>query len=62
MARLSHDEMAHEMDKLVYSKADWLARFSSGKRPEHEIEVKRRELLVLKQAAEDYRLASARAA
>jgi hypothetical protein len=52
--------MADELDKLVYSKTTWLGDFAQGakKRPDHEIEVKRRELAVLRQAAEDYRRAA----
>jgi hypothetical protein len=62
--RIPHSEMADEMDKLIYSKTDWLSRFSQGqdKRPDHEIEVKRRELAVLRQAAADYRAAAGRRA
>lgn len=48
--------MAFELDKLVYAKATWLADFAQGrnKRPDHEIEIKRREFDVLQQAAADY--------
>lgn len=62
--RFSYDEMAHELSKLSYGKADWLHRFASGKqkRGDHEIELKRRELAVLQQAREDYQKAAERAA
>lgn len=64
MDAFSHAEMAAELDKLVYAKATWLADFAQGpkKRPDHEIEVRRRELAVLKQAAGDYHAASERRA
>ncbi|RWF41608.1 MAG: hypothetical protein EOS46_27840 [Mesorhizobium sp.] len=41
---------------LIASKQDWLSRFAFGKakRPDHEIEQKRTELLVLGTIAEDY--------
>ena len=60
--RLSHSEMAYELAKLVYGKLDWLRRFGSGKgkRGDHEIELKRRELAVLQQAKDDYTRAAAR--
>lgn len=60
--RIPHDEMASELAKLVYSKATWLADFSHGsrKRPDHEIEQKRRERDVLQQAYDDYSAASER--
>lgn len=60
--RHPHTFMADEFDKLVFSKASWLADLSQGqkKRPDHEIEIKRRELSVLRQAAEDYRQAAER--
>jgi hypothetical protein len=62
--RLSHADMAFELDKLVYSKTVWLADYAQGprRRPEHEADVKRRELAVLRQAADDYRRAAERAA
>lgn len=62
--RMDHEFMADEMDKIVYSKSTWLATFDHGpkKRPDHEIETKRRELEVLKQAASDYRAAAQRSA
>lgn len=62
MTSLSHDEMAHELGKLCYGKVDWLHRYTSGKqkRPDHEIELKRRELSVLTQAKEDYQRAAQR--
>ena len=60
--RLAHSEMAEELDKLVWSKATWLTEFRDGrgKRPEFEIETKRREHAVLQQAAADYRRAAQR--
>lgn len=60
--RFTHSEMAEELDKLVYSKATWLSDFTGPKhpRPEWEVEIRRRELAVLKQAAADYRAASER--
>lgn len=55
--RISSAEMAYELDKMVYGKTCWLANFSQGskKRPDHEIEHRRRELDVLRQAAFEYR-------
>lgn len=49
--------MASEIDLMIYAKTAWLADFSQGnkKRPDHEIEQKRRELTVLTQAAYEYR-------
>lgn len=54
--------MAYELDKQAKAKSDWLHSFSSGKqkRPDHEIETKRRELDVLRQAARDYHGAAKR--
>lgn len=62
--RLSHTDMADELAKLIYSKTTWLADFSHGarKRPDHEVEQKRRELTVLQQAFEDYSAAAERGA
>lgn len=62
MTRLPHDQMQIELTKMAVSKIDWLQRFSSGrdKRPEHEIDTKRRELSVLQQAKEDYQRAAER--
>lgn len=62
MTRIPNAEMAEELQKLVIGKTTWLADFSSGsrKRPDHEIETRRRELNVLKQAVTDYRTASQR--
>ncbi|MDX3927650.1 MAG: hypothetical protein QHC90_17810 [Shinella sp.] len=47
---------------MIASKADWLETFSSGskKRPDHEIEIQRKHLAVLQQAAEDYQRAADR--
>lgn len=49
--------MAEEIDLMIYAKTTWLADFGQGqkKRPEFEIDLKRRELAVLKQAAFEYR-------
>lgn len=60
--RISSQVMAYELDKQVKSKADWLETFSAGKqkRPDHEIETKRREFDVLRQAAGDYHAAARR--
>jgi len=60
--RISKSEMALELQKLAYSKATWLSDFSHGrnKRPDHEIDTRRRELEVLTQAVEDYRRSSER--
>lgn len=62
MTRLSHQFMADELQAMVFSKATWLSDFGHGRnaRPAHEIETKQRELSVLKQAAADYRKASAK--
>lgn len=62
--RFTPAEMAHELDKLVYSKATWLADHGQGPRarPEHEIEIKRREKAVLEQAAAAYHKMAERAA
>ncbi|MFI0844409.1 hypothetical protein [Mesorhizobium sp. IMUNJ 23232] len=51
--------MAEELEKLLWSKATWLADFEGGKakRPDWEIEIRRHEHAVLKQAAADYRRA-----
>ena len=64
MTRLSHPEMAEEIGKMVWSKRTWLDTFSSGsnRRPDHEVEVRRRELEVLQQAEADYRKAAERIA
>lgn len=64
MARFSHGEMAHEMERMAHAKQGWLSTFSAGKkkRPDHEIEAQRLHLAVLRQAAEEYRNAAARAA
>jgi hypothetical protein len=62
--RFSHEEMAHQLSLMVSAKVDWLRRFSDGKakRPDHEIDHKRRELAVLNQAAGDYKAAASRSA
>lgn len=55
--RIPSIEMAEAFDRMIYGKASWLADFSHGqkKRPDHEIDQKRRELAVLKQADVEYR-------
>lgn len=60
--RIPHDHMAHSLDLMVAAKVNWLSRFSDGKqkRPDHEIEIKRGDLAVLRQAAADYRAAASR--
>jgi len=60
--RFTHAEMAEELNKLVWSKQTWLDEFSGGpkRRPDHEIETRRRELAVLMQAEADYLAAAER--
>jgi hypothetical protein len=60
--RIPHDEMVEELGKLVWSKQTWLDDFSTGKakRPDHDIDARRRELVVLKQARADYEIAAKR--
>lgn len=60
--RLSHLDMAEELSKLVYAKRQWLQSNAAGKhpRPDWEIEIRRRELTVLRQAEDDYRSAANR--
>lgn len=60
--RFTHAEMAEEIAKLVWSKQVWLDTFSKGakRRPDHDIEARRRELAVLQQAEADYRSAANR--
>lgn len=60
--RLSSQDMADELSKLIYGKLDWLSKFSDGKnkRPDHDIERVRYENKVLTQAAHDYRRAAQR--
>lgn len=60
--RIPNERMAEELNKLVIGKATWLSDFSDGKRkrPDHEIETRRRELTVLKQATSDYQRAAQR--
>jgi len=61
--RIPSLDMADELDRMIYGKTVWLADFSEGKkkRPDHEIEHKRRELAVLRQAAHEYRASADRA-
>lgn len=60
--RFTFAEMAEELERAVASNATWLETFSAGqkKRPDHEIETKRRRGAVLMQALEDYRRAADR--
>lgn len=60
--RLTHAEMVEGLERLIFSKSDWIATFSTGtkKRPDHEIETQKQHLRVLEQAAADYRRAAAR--
>ena len=62
--RLSFSEMAEDLHKMVTSKSVWLETFASGpkKRPDQEIEIQRKHLTVLQQAAEDYQRAADRPA
>lgn len=55
--RIPSLDMAEAFDRMIYGKTCWLSDFSAGrkKRPDHEIEEKRNELAVLKQAAFEYR-------
>lgn len=64
MSRLSHTDMAHQLGLLAAGKSHWLTNFAEGrnKRPDHEIEMKRRELAALMQAREDYKAAAERSA
>lgn len=64
MNRFTHDEMAFELGKLIYGKSEWLRRFSGGKdkRPDHDLETRRRERRVLEQARDDYTAAAKRSA
>jgi hypothetical protein len=49
---------------MVWSKRQWLETYEAGKhrRPEHEVDTKKRELAVLVQASADYRRAAERPA
>jgi hypothetical protein len=60
--RIPSLDMAAELDLMIYGKATWLADFGQGskKRPDHEVDQKRRELTVLKQAAFEYRASAER--
>lgn len=62
MTRISSEQMAEEISKLIWGKREWLRNFSSGKakRPDHEIERVNREMDVLLQAAADYRRSAER--
>ncbi len=62
MTRIPSDTMSHELSKLVWSKAQWLESFSTGRnaRPSHEIERVQRERRVLEQARDDYAKAAKR--
>lgn len=52
--------LASELEKMAWSKSTWLDNFASGrsKRPDMEIETKRHELAVLKEAARYFRQAT----
>ena len=53
---LTPDEMAFELNKMIYAKQTWLSDFSGGrnKRPDFELEQRRRELGCLTQARDAY--------
>ena len=63
-ARLSFEDMADDLGKMAVSKAWWLEACSSGpkKRPDHELDIQRKHLKVLQQAAADYQRAATRPA
>lgn len=54
--RLSHDEMAFAMQKLLYSKELWIKTHGGGKtpRPAHEVDEQRGLCAALRQAVADY--------
>jgi len=60
--RIPHADMVSAIASQIAGKAKWLADFSSGpkKRPDNEIQAKRREMAVLEQARDDYRRAADR--
>lgn len=60
--RLSHDAMADELAKAAYEAITWMADHGQGpkRRPDHEVEAKRKRIDVLKQARDDYRAAAQR--
>lgn len=62
MTRFTHEQMADALARMIYGKASWLADFAEGrkKRADHEIQEKRGELAVLRQAEADYRAAAQR--
>lgn len=53
---LTPDEMAFELNKMIYAKQTWLSDFSEGrnKRSDFEISQRRRELECLTQARDAY--------
>ncbi|TGV61099.1 hypothetical protein EN784_01480 [bacterium M00.F.Ca.ET.141.01.1.1] len=55
-APITYDVKLSTVRALIAGKQDWLSRFAFGKakRPDHEIDQKRTELLVLGTIAEDY--------
>lgn len=61
--RIPSLDMADAFDSMSYGKEAWLADFSDGrkKRPDYEIEQKRRELAVLQQASREYRASAEKA-
>ncbi len=64
LARLSFEDMADDLRKMATSKTWWLEACSSGpkKRPDHELDIQRKHLKVLQQAAADYQRAATRPA
>ena len=60
--RFTFQEMADELERAVWENQTWLGDFSTGqkKRPDHEIEGKRKRGAVMRQALEDYRRAASR--
>lgn len=60
--RRSHEEMAERLERMMWSKQNWLDRCSSGqgKRPDFEIQTQRENLEVLTQAYRDYKNAAER--
>lgn len=57
--KIPHEEMALELQKLAWSKKAWIADHGS-KRPQHEVETRKRELAVLEQAASMFERAARR--
>jgi hypothetical protein len=59
-ALITYEVKLNTVRQIIAGKQDWLGRFSHGKdkRPDHEIDQKRRELTVLGTIAEDYERAA----